>query len=53
MGAHLRAHEAIAQHLLAGLDGREQEQLVALLTKVATHAARPSQAQQGEPHVHR
>ena len=37
-------HTAIAQHLLAGLDGHEQEQLVALLAKVATHAARPSLA---------
>ena len=45
MDAHQRSHAAIAQHLLAGLDAREQEQLVALLTKVAAHAARPSQAQ--------
>jgi DNA-binding MarR family transcriptional regulator len=34
MDAHQRSHAAIAQHLLAGLDEREQEQLVALLTKV-------------------
>jgi len=45
MDAHQRSHAAIAQHLLARLDAREQEQLVALLTKVAAHATRPSQAQ--------
>jgi DNA-binding MarR family transcriptional regulator len=43
MAAHQRSHEAIAQHLLAGLDAREQQQLVALLTKVAEHVARPLQ----------
>jgi DNA-binding MarR family transcriptional regulator len=34
MHAHQRVHEALALHLLAGLDERQQEQLVALLTKV-------------------
>jgi DNA-binding MarR family transcriptional regulator len=34
MHAHQRVHEALALHLLAGLDKRQQEQLVALLTKV-------------------
>jgi DNA-binding MarR family transcriptional regulator len=36
MHAHQRVHEALAQHLLAGLDERQQEQLVALVTKVTT-----------------
>jgi DNA-binding MarR family transcriptional regulator len=36
MHAHQRVHEALAQHLLAGLDERQQVQLVALLTKVTT-----------------
>ena len=43
MDAHLRSHEAIAQHLLAGLEAGEQQQLVTLLAKVAEHVARPSQ----------
>ena len=34
MHAHQHVHEALAQHLLAGLDERQQEQLVALLAKV-------------------
>jgi DNA-binding MarR family transcriptional regulator len=34
MHAHQRVHEELAQHLLAGLDERQQEQLVALLAKV-------------------
>ena len=34
MHAHQRVHEALAQHLLAGLDERQQDQLVALLAKV-------------------
>ena len=34
MDAHQRVHAALAQHLLAGLDERQQEQFVALLTKV-------------------
>ena len=42
MEAHQRSHEAIAQHLLAGLDAREQQQLAALLAKIAGHAARPA-----------
>ena len=45
MNAHQRVHEAIAQHLLAGLDAREQKQLVALLAKVADHVSRPSNDQ--------
>ena len=44
MHAHQRVHEAIAQHLLAGLDAREQQQLIALLAKVAEHISRPSPA---------
>jgi DNA-binding MarR family transcriptional regulator len=44
MDAHLRSHEAIAQHLLAGLNAYEQQQLAVLLAKVAEHTAIPSQA---------